>query len=120
MKKSLFIGQVASLAREIEVTKVNLADFGLAVSKYDVADDAGSLNFASEDDDQTSKCGVLDGLNLSARKARIVELLGEFDEPEDSKHQAVSDDKLVCSARSRFIIILSPLVLCSAVVSGEC
>jgi len=84
MKKSLLIGQVASLSRDIEVSQVNLADFGLHVniaSSYEESDDMGSKSsygtgHVETVGDETSKLGILDGIDISSRRVRINQLLG--------------------------------------------
>jgi len=76
MDKSLLIGQVASLARDIETSKVNLSDFGLHVDRYVVDEES--------DDDQSDASGVLDGVKFSSRRVRINELLGEWEEPPET------------------------------------
>lgn len=77
MKRALLVGQVASLARDIEVSKLNLADFGFHVNTSDDPSVSGSI--ASPDDENNDKGGILDGIDFCSRSARINELLGDWE-----------------------------------------
>lgn len=90
MKKAVLIGQIASLGRDIEVSQINLADYGFHVNAYaedeDVSesdeDIAGGENTVAKEGP-----GILDGLKLSAldntsNRIKIQQLLGEWEEPD--------------------------------------
>jgi len=95
MRKAVLIGKVASLGRDIETSGVNLVEFGFSVDQYEDDDEVGSKDQTScgeeSNENGTTKGGTfsLGGLDLSARKVKISELLGEWEEPEDMQ-KAVS------------------------------
>lgn len=93
MKKAVLIGQVASLARDIEVSEVNLGDFGFnvntsnvdtAYSRYDEDSTAEGISHAEPADEIAAKSGILDGVDLSSRRVRINQLLGEWEGTNES------------------------------------
>lgn len=89
MKKSLLVGRVATLARDLELSGLNLNDVGLHVYNYDANDETASNK--SLNTNKSLRGGILNGIDMSSRRARIAELLGEFEEPEDLRKKNVSD-----------------------------
>jgi hypothetical protein len=95
MKKALLIAQVASLGRDIEVSKVNLVDYGFQVDTYydDDDDDACSAISRSEyaNGEDPALCGILENIGLNEfnsstlRRNRVIELLGEWEEPGEQR-----------------------------------
>ncbi|GKY96897.1 hypothetical protein MPSEU_000648700 [Mayamaea pseudoterrestris] len=103
MKKSLIIGQVASLARDKEELGLQTHDFGFDVGRYDMQDDANGDNGskssnASRDYVRSPSKGagpsiasagggsLMQQANLSSiQKIRINELLGAWEEPDVSR-----------------------------------
>lgn len=88
MKKALLIGKVASLAREIKLSKINLGNFGFHVNTFEEESESGctSSRMHSENDNpDLGKAGILNGIDISSRRARINQLLGEWEEVEDTK-----------------------------------
>jgi len=83
MKKSLLIGQVASLSRDIEDTAINLVDFGFNLdTAYKRYDEESTTEGSAHDelaDETVAKAGILDGVNLSSRRVQINQLLGEWE-----------------------------------------
>jgi len=87
MNKIVLIGEVASLAREIEVSKINLGNFGVRVNHYVSNEETGSVQSGCED---TVVQGGLTGfLDKSSRRAELNAFLGEWEEP-DAIRKAVS------------------------------
>jgi len=104
MHKSLLIGQVASLARDIEVSQINMKDFGLHVSESNFVnqEDSASLGSNQTDNDKggtgTSRRGLLKGFDTSSRRAKLDELLGAWEEPElESKHNVSTQERQASS-----------------------
>lgn len=108
MKKSVLIGQVATLARDIEKSNIDLCDFGVVDSSQYVLDETASgqstRNLSADDG---MRGNILAGMDLSSRRARVAELLGEWDEPEMLGKKAVSRYTVHGSRTSRY----SPLAL---------
>jgi len=92
MRKALLVGQLASLARDLQIMGINLADMGLKVKTDDDLEGTPSTKGIGENDAFVPKSGLLEGLDISSRRARIDELLGEFEEPEDKGHIMVCVD----------------------------
>jgi hypothetical protein len=96
MKKALLIGQVASLALDLEVSRFNLSDGKFHVDDShlntslcgDTSTGEGEVTSLREnlsfEGEGSLKGGLLEGVNLnsSSRNKRINKLLGEFEEPE--------------------------------------
>lgn len=83
MGRALFISKVGKLARDIEAFRLRFNNFDFNVCTYDTAADDGSKSTSSD----------AHGLNTgpltpgfyaasNSKKARVVELLGEWEEPE--------------------------------------
>jgi len=85
MRKALVIGQVASLGRDIEVSQINLADIPGFHINTDEPSEGGSHAGQGDEADASASGGFLEGLDFSSRSARINELLGEWEEPEDKR-----------------------------------
>jgi hypothetical protein len=76
LKKSVLIGSVAALARDIEVFKLRIEDFDLHVGE-DV------LLFDSLEDGETGSSNLNETRpNKSPGRARLDELLGAWEEPD--------------------------------------
>lgn len=85
MKKSLLIAQVAALARDIEMSEIDLREYGLKVDSYEVDDGESKKSSNAEQGEPVdlSNNGLLRGMDLHSRRLRLNQLLGEWEEPEE-------------------------------------
>jgi len=80
MQKAIWVGKVASLARDIEVSQIHLEKLGLNKGRYDVEDqtDTSTIN-GSEYDHLLKRLG-------SSSRFKVNEILGEWEnEPEEER-----------------------------------
>jgi hypothetical protein len=86
MKKSLWVGQVASLARDIEDSDLLIEDFTLHVSNEFLEENDGdngeptSPKTSSDRQDEFRR-NLISGVDSSTRQAVLDELLGAWEEP---------------------------------------
>ena len=73
MKQTILVGQVASLAQDIEFSKLNLSEITHINTSIIDSEEGESLGEAS------TKAGILGGIDMSSRRAEINELLGEWE-----------------------------------------
>lgn len=90
MKKAFLVGKVAALARDIERSHVDLADSGFNIQNYDLSEEGDQSQDGKVKRTSAAPDGFLEGVDLSSRRARIDELLGEWEEPEDPQAKDVS------------------------------
>lgn len=83
MQKALLIGQVATLARDIEKTDFDFGDIGLHVDQFN--DDENPAKSMRNLRSPEAFGSLLDGVDFSSRRSRINELLGDWEEPEDQR-----------------------------------
>jgi len=107
MKKALLVGEVAALARDIEISEINLADFGIThVNTFDDPSETGSI--VKDDKESTTSgvggSGILEGRDFSSRNSRINELLGEW---EVCSLQVVNSERVsAVLSHCRFLLII--------------
>lgn len=83
IEKKIIVGNVAALARDIEDSGINLADFGLHCDPdyYDDGNGDGDNSVAKE----STMLGLLDGVDLSSRRQKVEEILGEWEQPPEDE-----------------------------------
>jgi hypothetical protein len=97
MKKALYVGQVASLARDIEDSDLRIEDFTVHVSNDYIEDsmvdttEPGSPKSPSADRQEEFRRNLISGVDTSTRKALLDELLGAWEEPDAQIEQQVSE-----------------------------
>jgi hypothetical protein len=84
MERALLISKVGKLARDIETFRLRFENFDLKVASYD-----------TEDEPQGANAGQLNPavFHAASKKARLSELLGEWEEPDIENEDEVSEDK---------------------------
>jgi hypothetical protein len=96
MKKALYVGQVASLARDIEDSDLRIDDFTVHVSNEfledSMVDKTEPTSPRSPSDRQEEfRRNLISGVDTSTRKAVLDELLGAWEEPDAQREQEVSE-----------------------------
>jgi hypothetical protein len=94
MKKALWVGQVASLARDIEDSDLLIEDFTLHVSNEFLEENDGDKGEptspkTSSDRQDEFRRNLISGVDSSTRKAVLDELLGAWEEPETQSEKDV-------------------------------
>jgi hypothetical protein len=94
MKKALWVGQVASLARDIEDTDLLIEDFTLHVSNEFLEEADGDNGEPTSPKNATDRQeefrrNLISGVDSSTRKAVLDELLGAWEEPETQREKDV-------------------------------
>lgn len=102
MKKALWIGQVAALARDIEDSDLRIEDFSLHIGNDYIDDQLAGENLepgsprSHDGMAEPPRRNLLAGVETSSRRARLDELLGAWEEPDAQRDADVSDCVPAC------------------------
>lgn len=103
MSRALLVGKTATLAREIERSKVRFGALDLPYYDVDQNGSEMSSRIANKENPDPSAAAVFAGVDDSARKGRIDELLGEWEEPEAQRAIEVRASLVSTVVRQRFV-----------------
>jgi hypothetical protein len=92
MGRALLISKVGKLARDIEAFRLRFSNFDFSVCAYDASAEDDGLGSTSSDPQGLNAAPLTPGFYSASnsKKARLVELLGEWEEPEVLEASEVS------------------------------